>query len=334
MSSMSTSKFAYSPVRSSANGAPHGPPSSPSSSLTIGDQGEEIEMLLSEKSLARKGSNQQRLYSSVAVIITILNIIMFSISLALFVASRSHEILLNAELRQTSTYSPVFDRIDLEMEPRIVQGTLFPAKEGASIARELPNPAADETWEEWELSRFYPLTQDDVLRMGKDPSTVPKLEDAEWGLGDDAYVGAFDVYHQIHCLNTLRRDAYRGYYHMKTRNHTVMGLPEIHINHCVDILLQALQCSGNVNFMTYHWVAGQEYPQPDMSINRQCVNFEKLTAFRKENGLDLDKYVRVMKKSLHPGVKERHQSDAYYYWYNETNPNHINGANPGEEFNM
>ncbi|OTA98180.1 hypothetical protein M426DRAFT_77114 [Hypoxylon sp. CI-4A] len=170
--------------------------------------------------------------------------------------------------------------------------------------------------------------------MGKDPSTVPKLDDTDWGLGDDAYVGAFDVYHQIHCLNTLRQNAYRGYYHLTTRNHSVMGLPEIHINHCVDILLQALQCSGNVNFMTYHWVAGQEYPQPDMSINRQCMNFEKLSAFRKENGLDLDKYVRVMKKSLHPGVKERHQSDAYYYWYNETNPNHINGANSGEDFNM
>ncbi|KAI0890138.1 uncharacterized protein GGS22DRAFT_150087 [Annulohypoxylon maeteangense] len=169
--------------------------------------------------------------------------------------------------------------------------------------------------------------------MGKDPSTVPKLENSDWGLGDDAYVGAFDVYHQIHCLNTLRHNAYRDYYHLKTRNHSVIGLPEIHINHCVDILLQALQCSGNVNLMTYHWVAGQEYPQPE-SINRQCTNFEKLTQFRKENGLDLEKYIQIMRKSLHPGVKERHQSDAYYYWYNETNPNHVNGANPGEDFNM
>lgn len=150
------------------------------------------------------------------------------------------------------------------MKPRTVQGTLFPAKESASVARELPNEAADELWEEWELSRFYPLTRADIERMGKDPSTVPKLENAEWGLGDDAHVGAFDVYHQIHCLNSLRQNAYRGYYHLKTRNHTILGLPEIHINHCVDILLQALQCSGNVNFMTYHWVAGQEYPQPDM----------------------------------------------------------------------
>lgn len=158
----------------------------------------------------------------------------------------------------------MFDRLDLEMQPRVVQGTLFPAREGASIARELPNAAADAQWEEWELNRFYALTRAEIVRLGKDPSTVPKLKNAEWGLGDDAYVGAFDVYHQIHCLNTLRQHAYGGYYNRTARNHAVLGLPEIHVNHCVDLLLQALQCSGNVNFMTYHWVAGQEYPQPDM----------------------------------------------------------------------
>ncbi|KAK6954797.1 hypothetical protein Daesc_004766 [Daldinia eschscholtzii] len=229
----------------------------------MGDKEEEAEGLLGEESLPNK-SIRRPLFTRTAFIITIINIIVFFTSLALFVISFSQRYQLNFELRQASTYSPIFDRLDLEMRPRKIQGTLFPDKESASIARELPNAAADEIWEEWELSRFYPLTRDEIVRMGKDPSTVPKLEDSEWGLGDDAYVGAFDVYHQIHCLNALRQNAYRGYYKLTTRNHTVMGLPEIHINHCVDILLQALQCSSNVNFMTYHWVAGQEYPQPDM----------------------------------------------------------------------
>jgi hypothetical protein len=56
---------------------------------------------------------------------------------------------------------------------------------------------------------------------------------------------------------------------------------EIHVNHCVDILVQALQCSSNVNLITMHWVDTQSYPYPDMSINRQCVNFDKLTEWRK-----------------------------------------------------
>ncbi|KAL7629514.1 hypothetical protein AAE478_001035 [Parahypoxylon ruwenzoriense] len=333
MQNMKSSQPADAPSGSSTNDSIlNFSPPSPSSSFAIGD--EEAEGLLGEKSLPQRGSNRQHVWTRTTIAITVVNVVLFSISLALFSVSWIRRTQLNAELRQASTYSPFFDKLDLEMVPRMIQGTLFPAMEGASIARELPNPTADELWEEWELSPPYPLTRGDIVRMGKDPSTVPKLEDAEWGLGNDAYVGAFDVYHQIHCLNSLRRNAYGGYYNLTARNHKAMGLPEIHINHCVDILLQALQCSGNVNFITYHWVAGQEYPQPDMSINRQCINFEKLTAFRKENGVDLDKYARIMKKSLHPGVKERHQSDAYYKYYHKTNPNHINGANPGEDFNL
>ena len=39
---------------------------------------------------------------------------------------------------------------------------------------------------------------------------------------------------------------------------------EIHVNHCVDILLQGIQCSGNVDLIPLHWVETQEYPFPDM----------------------------------------------------------------------
>lgn len=118
------------------------------------------------------------------------------------------------------------------------------------------------------MARIFPLTLDDVVRMGKDPRTITKLENDIWGLGDDAYAGALDVFHQIHCLNTLRRIAYSKHYNISLIDITQPqpSLQEIHINHCVDILLQALQCSGNVNIMTYNWVETQEAPQPDMYI--------------------------------------------------------------------
>lgn len=134
-----------------------------------------------------------------------------------------------------------------------------------SIARAMPNNASDEIWDEIELTRIFPVTKADIIKMGKDPSTVVKLEDKLWGLGDDAYATTFDLYHQLHCLNSLRQIAYGGYYER------VMGdtegepsIREIHINHCADILYQALVCSGNVNLITMHWVETQTYPFPDM----------------------------------------------------------------------
>lgn len=162
------------------------------------------------------------------------------------------------------TLGPVLDILELELHPTTVQGMLFPPKNRVSIARETPNAVADEIWEEWGLARFIPLTRADIVRLGKDLSIITRLEDREWGLGGDAYVSAFNVYHQIQCLNGLRRIVYQSYYNEMLLDHDSMGLRGVHVNHCVDILLQAIQCSGNVNPMTYHKVAGQEYLQSDM----------------------------------------------------------------------
>lgn len=204
----------------------------------------------------------------------------------------------------------------------------------------MPNPEADAIWGEWELTRYFPVTAEQIRAMGKDPRTAVKLRDEDWGLGDDAYVAILDVYHQLHCLNSLRRIAYGQYYNTTgagLHHETHKGeLYEIHINHCVDMLMQTLQCSGNVNLITMHWVAEQEYPFPDMSVNKQCVNFDKLTHWRKENTLDLDKYVEKMRKEDQGEVNELPAPDDYYRYYlpDVVNPNHLNGANPGNDFNL
>lgn len=153
--------------------------------------------------------------------------------------------------------------VDLGGSIKKFNGTLFPPKH-PSLGRQMPNVAADQIWEELELTRVLPVSRADIIRMGKDPSTVAKLEDSVWGLGDDAYVTVLDVYHHLHCLNSLRRIAYGAYYSEEMGNATRASMTEIHINHCVDMLAQALQCSGNVNLITMHWVETQVYPFPDM----------------------------------------------------------------------
>lgn len=229
----------------------------------------------------------------------------------------------------------MLDRFDLKAQSTKINGTLFPNKDGGSVSRQMPNNASDDIWTEWELSRAFPITAEEIRRMGKDPLTAAKLEDDVWGLGDDAYVGIFDVYHQLHCLNTLRKIAYPDYYDNPTHFDPKSKMHAIHVNHCVDILMQAIQCSGNVNFITMHWVETQTYPFPDMSINRQCVEFDGMTQWRHDNTIDMDKYLRVMKKPDEI-VNQLPAPDEYYHYYmpNTTNPNHMNGANPDEDFNL
>ncbi|KAI1144864.1 hypothetical protein F4825DRAFT_445326 [Nemania diffusa] len=131
----------------------------------------------------------------------------------------------------------------------------------------MPNPVADSVWRNYELVRPIRLTKSQLIRMGNDPSMVSKFKNKDWGFGDDAYVGDLDVFHQLHCLNTLRQYAYADYYNMTALDasdgNSMMAL---HVNHCVDILLQEIQCNGNVGFITSQWVENQRYPQPDMYV--------------------------------------------------------------------
>lgn len=77
------------------------------------------------------------------------------------------------------------------------------ATEHPGIARQFPNEEADAQWEDdIDLIRPIAVTREQIIMMGKDPETVAKLEDKDWGLGDNAYVAALDVFHNLHCLNT------------------------------------------------------------------------------------------------------------------------------------
>lgn len=156
--------------------------------------------------------------SQLAIVLTLINLSIFLASSVLFAVWYRHEHTnLNANLRKASSYStytltprtscqnnlqhqtqnlvtgPVFDMIDLETSTQRINGTFYRPKDGGSIARQQPNPEADDVWDEWELTRVFPITKSDIVRLGKDPSTATKLEDEIWHLGDDAYAAIFDV---------------------------------------------------------------------------------------------------------------------------------------------
>ncbi|KZM19143.1 uncharacterized protein EKO05_0010178 [Ascochyta rabiei] len=273
----------------------------------------------------RDDDNQVSFAPRWLVILSILNALALFISCTLFGAwFYNYHLVNNANYRRTSAYSPVMDQFDLSSTLKKINGSFYNRKGDISVARQQPNPSADATWDEWELTRVYPVSQSELIKMNVDPSTVAKLEDSTWGLGDDAYAAIFDVYHHVHCLNSLRHIAYGDYYNKsQARAHTVKQR-EIHINHCIDILLQGIQCNANLDLIPLHWVETQEYPFPDMSINKMCVNFDGLTEWRREHTIDMDKYVEVMKMPMgeKPGIKQLPAADQYYEYWGYDNPNH------------
>jgi len=79
-----------------------------------------------------------------------------------------------------------------------------------------------------------------------------------------AYLTEYSITQEMPYLNSVRHFTYASYYNITSGNPHKIGMKEIYINHCIDILLQYIQYSGDLNLITYHWLAGQDLPEPEM----------------------------------------------------------------------
>jgi hypothetical protein len=89
----------------------------------------------------------------------------------------------------------VLNKVEIKTSVKMMNASLFPG-DNPGFARQFPNPEADAFWENIELLKTFPITKEDVVKLGKDPETVAKFDDEYWGLGDDAYMAELDVFHQ------------------------------------------------------------------------------------------------------------------------------------------
>ncbi|MCJ1330825.1 hypothetical protein MMC10_007512 [Thelotrema lepadinum] len=76
------------------------------------------------------------------------------------------------------------------------------------------------------------------------------------------YVSTLSVFHQLHCLNTIRR-AYYYAQNTTTTTTTAILLPEplaltrrSHVRHCFDFLRQNIMCAADTNFEPVDPVTG------------------------------------------------------------------------------
>ncbi|EOD45791.1 putative tat pathway signal sequence protein [Neofusicoccum parvum UCRNP2] len=96
-----------------------------------------------------------------------------------------------------------------------------------------------------------------------------------------------DVFHQLHCLNSLRKGLIHNYqYYWGDR----YGLdPPImfssHLNHCMDVLRQNIMCHADVEVITYDWRETQLHPFPNFGINKKCRDFNAVLEWQERTKL-------------------------------------------------
>ena len=267
-----------------------------------------------------------------------LNVLLFVISLGLFVAPL-FGVSLESEMdrmRKTSFYckfllilslspleygwpigshkntAPVWDSIKFKMAPMETEGGLFEAKNPSKYRDALaPDPAVDAAWDDLEIIRVFPITEKEVRRLGKDPELLVKFP-PEYGFGDNAYMAQIDMFHQIHCLNLLRLLAWAEFDRNGTAKTPFTDLHWVHVSHCTDILMQNLMCNGNLDILTFNWVETQTNPFPDFNVNHQCRDFDAIYEWQDKHAVPKEWGRNVTRPA---GAKQIPISEEYYRIY-------------------
>ncbi|KAF9063608.1 hypothetical protein BDP27DRAFT_1231783, partial [Rhodocollybia butyracea] len=84
---------------------------------------------------------------------------------------------------------------------------------------------------------------------------------------EEYYITSLEVFHQLHCLNLLRKSLYPEYYPLT---------PVDHLDHCVDTLRQALTCTVDISPLSWKWDERLHITEPQLNGTHQCMNFTKI----------------------------------------------------------
>ncbi|KAF7799138.1 hypothetical protein EIP86_010369 [Pleurotus ostreatoroseus] len=114
----------------------------------------------------------------------------------------------------------------------------------SNIYLHYPNDEVDKAWTDL-YNEFGPSQISRSEAMLLPNKTLPIPADPEH------YIVALSVFHQIHCLNVLRKAIYPEYY-SDPETGALDDIPkdEItdHVNHCLDMVLQGIMCAGDITY--------------------------------------------------------------------------------------
>jgi hypothetical protein len=90
------------------------------------------------------------------------------------------------------------------------------------------------------------------------------------------YLGMLEVFHLLHCLDSLRSTAYRELYRGEVEFEDIQHVQahKIHLDHCVDMLRASLMCSSDLSVVMFKYDEHHKLPQPQFSMTKQCRDFE------------------------------------------------------------
>ncbi|KAL5513654.1 hypothetical protein ACEPAH_4053 [Sanghuangporus vaninii] len=167
------------------------------------------------------------------------------------------------------TYSPVQDLVSFGVQ-KFYEGF----GENITIYQGNPSDEVDQAWED-----LYSFGISEVPR-----SIAEKLPNKTYPLAGSGgnYILELDVFHQLHCLNTLRMALSPDYYRRKNLSKLELSFLEPpHARHCLDAIRQSLMCNADIATYVWQWDAEDNMVKPTGNVVHTCRDFERIVDWAK-----------------------------------------------------
>ncbi|PVH72008.1 hypothetical protein DL98DRAFT_351932, partial [Cadophora sp. DSE1049] len=100
------------------------------------------------------------------------------------------------------------------------------------------------------------------------------------------YFFGMDVFHQLHCLDYLRKKT-TLYSHLyppeESKAEDEQIPPEFHIPHCIDSIRLSLQCHADLSLIPQRWADGWLEPWAVWTNKHMCRNFDAIRDWAQSN---------------------------------------------------
>jgi len=132
-----------------------------------------------------------------------------------------------------------------------------------------PRPEQEKAW--------HNLLRNTIVRVSAEE--LANTDGTSVSLSRGGHMAALTVYHELHCLRAMQRQYhYHYYFPNETESHWEKTWE--HVEHCFEVMRQAIMCSGDVSMYRYRWADLDDLKPTIIRTNQhQCVKWEKIEAW-------------------------------------------------------
>ncbi|KAJ7206264.1 hypothetical protein GGX14DRAFT_397076 [Mycena pura] len=155
-------------------------------------------------------------------------------------------------------YSPAQEAVEYELV-KFSSGSIFQA------------PPSDEVDAAWD--RLY---QFGVSAIPKSQAALLPNKTYPLSYNTSEYVVQLEVFHQLHCLNQIRKGLNFDYYAARLDKSGAALLKPGHLAHCIDSIRQSLMCAADTSPIVWQWSPERKRATTKFDIVHSCRRFESV----------------------------------------------------------